>query len=178
MELTSEGLGIVLNAQGVAEIIIFVLLVLSGLCQLILPKKVKPWSWLWGKAMESVATSVKKEYEPVLADAYKNFGELDSKLDGINGEVQTLKTDNDKQNTLFEEYAMTSYRRQIIAGADELRYGSQHSDEWFTAQLDACSKYEQYCVDHPKYPNEKAKASIRFIREQYDELLRAGYIAK
>ena len=175
MEISPDGLGVVLHAQGMAEVLVFLGLVASAIFQWILPKDKKPWTWLWNKALESVAVAVKKEYEPVLKEAYEKFDELTNKLNTIEDKVSTLEKENDKQNEIFEEHAITNSRRRIIEAADELRHGIDHSDEWYTSVLEACSQYEQYCIDHPKFPNEKAKASIALIRDRYDALLRAEY---
>ena len=172
MEIAPDGLGLVLHAQGMAEVLVFIALVVSAIFQVILPKAKKPWSWLWGKAMESVAKSVKEEYEPVIKEAYTKFDELTTKLDSIETEVTTLKEENTKQNTAFEEYTVVQSRKRIIEAADELRHGVDHSDEWFNSVLESCSDYEKYCNDHPKFPNEKSRASIQLIKDCYADLLR------
>lgn len=63
-------------------------------------------------------------------------------------------------------------RARILTFNDELRRGVLHSEEHFTDCLDDIDHYEQYCRDHPDYPNNKAQAAIRHIKEVYDRCLR------
>ena len=63
-------------------------------------------------------------------------------------------------------------RARILTFNDELRRGVQHSEEHFTDCLDDIDHYEQYCRDNPDYPNNKAQAAIRHIKDVYDRCLR------
>lgn len=63
-------------------------------------------------------------------------------------------------------------RRRIIVFADECRRGLQHSSEHFDSVLDDITFYRQYCDDHPKFKNEKAAHSIKYIDDVYDKAKR------
>ena len=59
-------------------------------------------------------------------------------------------------------------RRRIISFSDECRRGLQHSEEHFTSILDDITDYKYYCEHvNPKFKNEKAVHSIKFIEEVY-----------
>ena len=65
-----------------------------------------------------------------------------------------------------------SSRRSILAAADELRTGiTLHSKEWFDQLTEDVDVYERYCIDNPKYRNDKATQSIAFIRSNYAKRL-------
>lgn len=65
-----------------------------------------------------------------------------------------------------------SSRRTILASADELRTGiTLHSKEWFDQLTEDVDVYERYCLDNPKYRNDKATQSIAFIRSNYAKRL-------
>ena len=63
-------------------------------------------------------------------------------------------------------------RARILSFNDEIRRGTLHSEEHFTDCLDDIDHYERYCREHPDYPNNKAQAAIRHIKEVYDKCLR------
>lgn len=63
-------------------------------------------------------------------------------------------------------------RARILTFNDELRRGVLHSEEHFTDCLDDIDHYESYCRDNPDYPNNKAQAAIRHIKEVYDKCIR------
>ena len=60
----------------------------------------------------------------------------------------------------------------VIVFADECRRGLQHSSEHFDSVLDDITFYRQYCEDHPKFRNEKAAHSIKYIDDIYDKTKR------
>ena len=64
-------------------------------------------------------------------------------------------------------------RRRIISFSDECRRGLQHSEEAFTSIMDDITDYKYYCEHvNPKFKNEKAVHSIKFIDEVYDKTKR------
>ena len=60
-------------------------------------------------------------------------------------------------------------RRRIISFSDECRRGVKHSEEHFDNVLEDITFYNKYCDSHPAFKNEKAKHSIKFIEEVYDD---------
>ena len=102
-----------------------------------------------------------------------------SKEDKKEGEcTSVLLKLNEIENKLDEHILedergnMKLTRARILTFNDELSRGVLHSEEHFTDCLDDIDHYEQYCHDHPDYPNNKAQAAIRHIKEVYDRCLR------
>lgn len=60
-------------------------------------------------------------------------------------------------------------RYRIIRFADEIRHDVKHTEEHFNQILDDIKKYEDYCKEHPKYPNNKAVSSIEKIKRVYEK---------
>lgn len=67
----------------------------------------------------------------------------------------------------ISENEANSARYRIIRFDDEIRHKTRHSEEHFGQILDDIHKYENYCLEHPKYQNDKAKLSIEDIRRVY-----------
>lgn len=62
-----------------------------------------------------------------------------------------------------------NYRQKIIRFADEIYQGRNHSREHYDEVRGYIDIYDDYCKDHPKFPNSKALSSIKMINETYDE---------
>lgn len=99
------------------------------------------------------------------------------KLDTISAEVQSVKQTLTEHIATDAEADTKQARRRIIDFADECRRGVRHSEEHFDNILEDITFYRQYCDAHPKFKNEKASHSIRFIEEIYDKCKREnGFI--
>lgn len=91
--------------------------------------------------------------------------ELSEQIDDLQGTLDShIKADaeNDAKQA----------RRRIIVFSDECRRGMLHSSEHFDSILDDITFYRQYCDDHPKFRNEKAAHSIKYIDDVYDKTKR------
>ena len=86
--------------------------------------------------------------------------------------VNGVKTTLDAHIKADAENDAKQARRRIISFSDECRRGLLHSSEHFDSVLDDITFYRQYCEDHPKFKNEKAAHSIRYIEDVYDETKR------
>lgn len=121
------------------------LLVLMTIVQ-ITPIKLNPWSWLGrmiGRAIN---------------------GEVLEKVDTLTKDVAKNKADDDEQWVSLS-------RSHILRFGDELLHGVPHSKEHFDQILLDISKYEHYCDDHPEFPNGKAVATIKQIKNTYQKCL-------
>lgn len=67
----------------------------------------------------------------------------------------------------LEEYEANNNRYKILRFDDEIRHDVLHTKEHFDQILDDITEYERYCVDHPKYKNNKASLAINNIRHTY-----------
>lgn len=90
----------------------------------------------------------------------------------LTGKINTVQTTLDEHIKSDAENDAKQARRRIIVFADECRRGLQHSSEHFDSVLDDITFYRQYCEDHPKFRNEKAAHSIKYIDDVYDNTKR------
>lgn len=87
--------------------------------------------------------------------------------------VKDLEAKIDAQNDKIDENRAIDARVHILRFADELRYGTIHSNEYFKQTLLDAQSYENYCATHPNFSNGITEVSIEFIKEKYMELLEA-----
>lgn len=117
-----------------------------------LSKKYKPWTWLasqFGKAANK--------------EMLDKIGDLEKKVDN-------LEKRDDKQDADREEEKAKAARRRILRCSDEIRSKVvRHSEEYFNDVMDDITFYKQYCIDHPKFENEKAVLAIRLVEKTYEK---------
>lgn len=75
----------------------------------------------------------------------------------LNGEVLDKIDENEAKNA----------RYRILRFDDEIRHGKKHTEEHFNQILDDIDMYNDYCREHPKYPNSKAVLAIANIKRVY-----------
>ena len=86
----------------------------------------------------------------------------------LSGKINDVQTTLDAHIKSDAESDAKQARRRIISFSDECRRGLQHSEEHFTSILDDITDYKYYCEHvNPKFKNEKAVHSIKFIEEVY-----------
>lgn len=90
----------------------------------------------------------------------------------LSGKINDVQTTLDAHIESDAENDAKQARRRIIVFSDECRRGLLHSSEHFDSVLDDITFYRQYCEDHPKFKNEKAAQSIRYIEDIYDQTKR------
>lgn len=84
----------------------------------------------------------------------------------------TLKRIEDKLDSHIqadEEDNIKQCRTQFLIFADELSRGVHHSREHFEAITDLVDDYDRYCKSHPDFPNSKARAAEKLIKDTYQE---------
>lgn len=62
-------------------------------------------------------------------------------------------------------------RTQFLIFADELSRGIHHSREHYESIIDLVDDYDRYCKSNPDFPNSKARAAERLIRDTYQDRL-------
>ena len=122
------------------------LLVLMTLVQ-IAPVKINPWSWLAKTVGKAINSEVSKE-----------LGEISKKLDA--------------HVTMDDRRTADGHRARILHFNNELLRDIEHTKEEFTEVLTEIDAYEEYCREHPEYPNNRAVLAIENIREVYKERLK------
>lgn len=91
------------------------------------------------------------------------------RISELSGEIKSVKSTLNRHIEKDAEQDALQARRRIINFADECRRGVRHSSEHFDSILDDITFYRQYCDDHPKFRNEKAAHSIKYVDEVYDK---------
>lgn len=94
------------------------------------------------------------------------------RLTELSEQIDDLQDTLDSHITADAEKDAKQARRRIIVFSDECRRGMLHSSEHFDSILDDITFYRQYCDDHPKFCNEKAAHSIKYIDDVYDKTKR------
>jgi len=122
-----------------------VLVVLLTLVQ-IAPVKVNPWS--------AIAKAVGRA---VNADVAKELCEIKKKLDD--------------HVTMDDRRTADGHRTRILRFNNELLRSIDHTEEEFNEVLAEIDAYEEYCEEHPEYPNNRAVLAIENIRSNYKERL-------
>ena len=122
-----------------------VLVVLLTLVQ-IAPVKVNPWS--------AIAKAVGRA---VNADVAKELCEIKKKLAA--------------HVTMDDGRPADGHRTRILHFNNELLRSIDHTEEEFNEVLAEIDAYEEYCEEHPEYPNNRAVLAIENIRSNYKERL-------
>ena len=119
----------------------------------ITPIKINPLSWI----------------AKIIGRALNN--EVMKKVDSLQEEVKSVKTDVADIREEAKEREATNRRTRILEFGDGILHGVDYSKEHWDSILMDISAYEIYCDDHPRYMNNVAKATIRHIKHVYDNHL-------
>ena len=93
-------------------------------------------------------------------------------VQGIEGKVATLEDRVEALQDDQERIQAEEARLRVIHFNGELLRNVKHSSEEFDQVLSDIDQYEDYCDDHPKYPNNKALLAIGNIKRVYETCLR------
>lgn len=126
-----------------------IIIVILSLVQ-IAPIKISPWTWIGGWIGKIIGVRTVSE-----------------KVDKLENKVDSLEDKVDRNE------AITS-RVRILRFGDELRGGATPSKESFDQVLSDITNYNQYCMDHPKFENDKTVLTTKVIKETYTRLYSEG----
>ena len=112
----------------------------------IAPIKLNPWTWI----ARAIGRAINEE---------------------VIQKVDKLEKDLKEQKEYTERQTAKGCRIRILRFGDEILHGVYHSKEHFDQILLDISKYEHYCDDHPEFPNGKAVATIKQIKNTYQKCL-------
>lgn len=126
----------------------------------ITPIKVNPWSW----------------FAKIIGRALN--GEVMKKVDGLQTELQSVKTDVADIREEAKEREATNRRTRILEFGDEILHEIDYSKEHWDSILMDVGAYETYCDDHPHYMNHVAKATIKHIKDMYQKHLQEDSFLK
>lgn len=129
-------------------------LFLGGFIIQITPIKWNPYSWI-----------AKKIGSALNHDLIKKIEMTDKKVDDIANTLNTHIVENERERIM-------DIRNRILAFSDDIRNGVNHSKERYDQILNEILRYNNYCADHPDFPNAAAIHAIAFIEEEYDLRIR------
>lgn len=75
----------------------------------------------------------------------------------------------DAHITADAEDNIKQLRTQFLIFADELSRGVHHSREHFEAIIEMVDDYDRFCKANPEFPNSKARAAERLIKDTYQD---------
>lgn len=124
----------------------------------IVPIKINPWSWLakhFGKAINAEVmaelTTVKKELDTVKKEQTKIQKQLE----------QRIQVEDDR-NADRQREKILDFNLELVRKLD-------HTKEDFNEIMIVMDEYETYCMNHPKYKNNRATLAIENIKRVYRE---------
>ena len=74
--------------------------------------------------------------------------------------------------TMDDRRTADAHRARILHFNNELLRDIPHTKEEFIEILAEIDAYEEYCREHPEYPNNRARLAIENIKEVYKERLK------
>lgn len=78
----------------------------------------------------------------------------------------------DAHITMDDQRTADGHRARILHFNNELLRDIDHTKEEFTEVLAEIDAYEEYCREHPEYPNNRAVLAIENIRGVYKDRLK------
>ncbi len=109
--------------------------------------KINPWSWIF------------KRIGKIINE------ELITRVDGLEKSVKDLEQNDAKNGAI-------NWRMQILRFADDYRTGRRYTKEHWDEMLSIIDKYEIFCNNHPKFPNERTILTISYLKHTYTQLLK------
>ncbi len=136
---------------------------------------------LFGGGLSFIATLLKhrwerKEKKDIVAQKLESLsGKIDTTNDKIESVQSSIMDELERDRADNEEYRVKLCRQRILQFNDELYRGVKHTKESFDDVIaEGIDVYEDYCKNHPSFPNFKAEAAIENIKDTYKKLLKEG----
>ena len=136
---------------------------------------------LFGGGLTFIGTLLKhrwerKEKEDKVAQKLESLsGKIDTTNDKIESVQSSIMGELERDRADNEEYRVKLCRQRILQFNDELYRGVKHTKESFDDVIaEGIDVYEDYCKNHPSFPNFKAEAAIENIKDTYKKLLKEG----
>lgn len=87
--------------------------------------------------------------------------------DGVSAKLDRLEQMLAAHIADDEKYKAETKRARILQFNKEVREKERHSEEEFVEILKIIDEYEDYCRNHPEYPNNRAVTAIENIKSVY-----------
>ena len=98
-------------------------------------------------------------------------GDLSTEIKTLKTDILGLSTRLDTHIQKSEEESILASRQRILRFSDEVTIGILHSKEAFIDILAEIDKYEDFCQEHPHFPNNRCVLACKNIKEVYSERL-------
>ena len=107
----------------------------------IAPIKINPWSWLGGWIGKMIG-------------------------------IKNLEEKVDKLEYKVDRNEAVASRVRILGFGDNLRRGNEDvSKEYYDQILDDITHYNQYCILHPEFENDRTVLTVQVIKSTYQKML-------
>lgn len=94
-------------------------------------------------------------------------GPITEEIKSLKDDIMGLSKRLDSHIEKSEEEAILSTRQRILRFSDEVAVDMKHSREAFVEILSEIDKYEDYCMEHPHFPNNRCVLACQNIKEVY-----------
>lgn len=94
--------------------------------------------------------------------------------ENLNELISNLDKKIDKLQCSSDQGMAYTWRYRILRFNDEILHGEKHSKEHFDQIIEDIDKYDDYCRDHPEFPNSKVVFAIRNIKNVYHKCTDEG----
>ena len=94
-------------------------------------------------------------------------GPITEEIKSLKNDIMGLSKRLDSHIEKSEEEAILSTRQRILRFSDEVAVDMKHSREAFVEILSEIDKYEDYCMEHPHFPNNRCVLACQNIKEVY-----------
>lgn len=152
-------------SQGLIDALKWIVGILGGMTIIqVAPIQIDPWSWL-GNLL--IAPFKKAISDPIVAE----IKGIEKEVNGVEQKVDTLQ--NDLTSHINSEAIKDALekRRLILQFNDQIIQGNFHTKESWDQILDVVDDYEDFCLTHPEFPNNKCLLAIEHIKSQYQKHL-------
>lgn len=126
--------------------------------------EINPWTWVAKTLGRALNEEVIDKVDSIETQFNEQVTSLEHQLDDISHDVQNLRN-------VVDENEASNCRIRILRFGDEILHGVSHSKEHFDQVLVDITNYENFCKSHPDFKNNIADATIRRIKQVYDERL-------
>ncbi len=89
--------------------------------------------------------------------------------------VAQLMEAQQKAEATADRRRADDYRKEILSFNREIMEGRLPDRESYVEALAIIDRYNDYCREHPEYPNSRATAAIANIKRHYDHNLKNGF---
>lgn len=134
------------------------------------PLKINPWSFvskLFRKIVRKIVRVINGELFDEISSLKKQIGALENKIENVNTEVKSVED-------AISEQAAIDCRTRILHFGDEVLHNVRHTKEHFDEILRDIKTYNDYCTEHPNFPNHTTVLTSKRIMEIYEECLKDG----